>query len=452
MIKFDYSGLTGEVITKENFSYEEDRKAWNRAIEKYPLIIVFCHTKDDIINAIAWAKINLLEIRIRSGRHQYEGYSTGNDLVVIDVSKMNSISVDEEKKLVTIQGGVTNREMYDVLGELEYPFPGGGCPTVGVTGFVLGGGWGYSSRLFGLAADSLIQVEMIDYKGKIIIATEKSNEDLFWACRGSGGGNFGVIISMTFRLPEKIKMATLINIEYIDAETQEIIKVFETCTSAFEDLDRRINLKMSIYNSQIKGKGAKISGLFYGNKEDANSILALFNNISKKVIFDLEYITVLEANRRIQDSHPPFEKYKSSGRFIYSDYNRRDMENIINIVKNREGGSIYTAVSLYGLGGAVGDKSSTDTAFYYRDAKFIIGFQSVWEDSKYAPVNREWVKDKLKYINKITTGSYINFPSAELENYEKEYYGENLDKLKEIKRKYDPYNVFKFPQGINVGI
>jgi len=450
LIKFDYSGLTGEVITKENFSYEEDRKAWNRAIEKYPLIIVFCKTKNDVINAIAWARINSLEIRIRSGKHHYEGYSTGNDVVVIDVSKMNGISVNEEENIVNIQGGVRNRELYEVLGELGYPFPGGGCPTVGVAGFALGGGWGYSSRMLGLAADNLIQVEMVDYRGETVIATEESNEDLFWACRGAGGGNFAVTTSMTFKLPEKIKMATLINIEYIEAKPQEIVKVFEIWTSIFKYLDRRINLKMSIYNSKAKGKGAKISGLFYGNKEEANVILESFKNISKRVVFNLEYITVLEANRRIQDSHPPFEKYKSSGRFVYNDYARGDMENIINLIEHREEGSTYAAVSLYGLGGAIGDKGKADTAFYYRDAKFIIGFQSVWEESEYAPANREWVKDKLKYITHITSGSYVNFPSSELEDYEEEYYGENSHKLKEIKIKYDPNDIFRFPQKIKI--
>ena len=89
MINFDYRGLTGEVITKEDFEYEEERKAWNRAIEKYPLVIVYCKTEEDIRNAIIFAKTNSLSIRIRSGRHHYEGYSTGNDIVVIDVSKMN---------------------------------------------------------------------------------------------------------------------------------------------------------------------------------------------------------------------------------------------------------------------------------------------------------------------------------------------------------------------------
>src|SRR5690348_2228086 len=133
-MRFDYSKLTGQVVTREDFSYEEDRKAWNRAIEKYPLVIVYCKNKNDISSAIAWAKINSLEIRIRSGSHHYEGYSNGNDVVIIDVSKMNNIIVDEEKGIVTIQGGVRDCEIYETLGALGYPFPGGGCPTVGVVG------------------------------------------------------------------------------------------------------------------------------------------------------------------------------------------------------------------------------------------------------------------------------------------------------------------------------
>lgn len=447
-MKFDYNKLTGEVITKESFSYEEDRKSWNRAIEKYPFIIIYCNNKQEIRNAIAWVRSNSLEIRIRSGRHHYEGYSTGNDVAIIDISKMNNIKIDEEKNIVKIQGGVRNREIYEALGEMGYPFPGGGCPTVGVVGLALGGGWGYSSRLLGLASDNILEMEMVDYKGDIIIASESSNEDLFWACRGAGGGNFGITTSMTFKLPEKINMASLININYINTKAEKMIKIFEVWIKFFKDLDRRINLKMSIYNSEEKGTGVKITGLFYGSKEEAHKILAPFKSLLINGEFNLDYITALEAYRRIQDSHPPYERYKSSGRFVYSDFNRSHIENIINLISTRAEGATYTAVSLYGLGGAVMDKDKTATAFYYRDAKFIIGLQSVWEDYKYASQNIEWFKDKYEYIKLITTGAYVNFPLAELENHEKEYYGHNAEKLKEIKRKYDPFNVFKFPQGI----
>ena len=159
---------------------------------------------------------------------------------------------------------------------------------------------------------------------------------------------------------------------------------------------------------------------------------------------------VLEAYRIIQDSHPPYEKYKSSGRFVYNEFGRNEMEKIIELIETRAKGAIYAAVSFYGLGGAVTDIDKEATAFYYRDAKFIMGLQSVWEDSKQAFQNIEWTKAKLEYIKLITTGAYVNFPSAELEDYEKEYFGSNTVKLKEIKGKYDPFNVFKFPQGIRI--
>lgn len=450
MIKFNYGDLTGEVVTRNDFSYEESRRAWNRAIDKYPLVIVYCYNKKDICNAISWARENVLPIRIRSGCHNYEGYSTGNDVVVIDVSRMNNIYIDEEKNTVKIQGGVRNRELYEALGAKGYPFPGGGCPTVGVTAFALGGGWGYSSRFFGLGCDLVTEVEVIDYEGNLIIANENYNRDLFWACRGGGGGNFGVVVETTFKLPEKNKMATLINIDYKNIEKDEAISIFEMFQNEFENLDKRINFKMAIYNSEDKGRGIKFTGLFYGNKEEANKILKPFKDISIRMDFNLRYITVLEANTIIQDSHPEYERYKSTGRFVCKNYTRSEMEDIINLTNTRPDGSIYVAISLYGLGGAVLDVDKYSTAFYYRDAKFIMGLQSVWEDPKYAEINREWVKGIFNPVKLITTGSFVNFPFSELEDYEKEYYGENINKLREVKRKYDPYDIFNFPQGIRV--
>lgn len=448
MMKLDLNKLTGQVVTRDDFSYEEDRKGWNRANEQYPLLIIFCYKDEDVINAIIWAKANSLPIRVRSGRHNYEGYSNGNDAVVIDISKMNNIYLDEENNKVTIQCGVQNREINKLLGDKEYPFPGGGCPTVAIPGLVLGGGWGYSSRLLGLSCDSLVELEMINYNGEKIIANENDNEDLFWASKGGGGGNFGIVTSMTFELSKKISMATLINIDYQNIETEKAIKIIQAWQNMFKNLDRRINFKMGIYNCAEKGKGIRITGLFYGNEDEANIILAPLKNIRNNMYFDIEYTTILEANRKIQDSHPDYEKYKSSGRFVYRDYSKEEIECIIKLINSRAEGSIYTAVSFYGLGGAVSDIDKHSTAFYYRDAKFIMSIQSVWEEAKYAQINRKWIVEKFKYIKSMTIGSFINFPLAELENYEKEYYGENIEKLKKIKTKYDPYNVFSFPQGI----
>ncbi|WP_411170274.1 FAD-binding protein [Clostridium sp. MB05] len=448
MREIDYSGLTGEVIKKGSSRYEESIISWNRAIKKYPLVVIYCHNEDDVVNSIVWAKNNSIEIKVRSGTHSYEGYSTGNDVAVIDISRINKIYIDEKEEIVKIGGGVRNREIYEALGSRGYAFPGGGCPTVGVPGLILGGGWGYSSRFLGLACDSLIEAELINYEGKKLLLNENLNSDLFWACKGSGGGNFGIITSMTLQLKEKIKMGTLININYPNISNKDNIKVVEVLQHLYKSLDRRINLKTAIYNSAVKGRGVKITGLFYGNDKEALNILKSLKEIVDNVEFDLKYMTVLECNRWIQDSHPDYEKYKSTGRFVYKDYSANEIKAIIELVDNPAEGAVYSAVSFYGAGGAISDVNKLDTAFYYRDAKFIMGLQSVWENDIYEEENKEWVRTKFNTVKELTVGSFVNFPLAELENYEKEYYGEHMNSLRKIKIKYDPYNVFKFPQVI----
>ncbi|MGL4372277.1 MAG: FAD-binding oxidoreductase, partial [Turicibacter sp.] len=249
MKKYDFNFLTGNVVTKQDEKYDEATLHWNRAIEKRPLAFVFCQNVADVKNAIQWCKENNLIFKIRSGRHHYEGLSTGDDIIVIDVSGLNKIEINEEQNTVSIQGGVRNRELYEALGEKGYPFPGGGCPTVGVAGFTIGGGWGYSSRLFGLGCDNLIEIEVIDYKGDTLIANATQNIDLFWALRGSGGQNFGIAVRLTYKLPPKLNQGCLINFDYLQLDKTKIKDLVLTYQEYFKTLDRRMNLKIGIYNS-----------------------------------------------------------------------------------------------------------------------------------------------------------------------------------------------------------
>ena len=452
MKDIDFSKLSGDVITKKDKRYKESILSWNRAIKAKPLVIIYCKEDKDVINAINWAKENNVEVRIRSGCHSYEGYSTGNDLAIIDISKMKYINIDEEQNTVKFGAGITNREAYEFLGQKNYPFPGGGCPTVGITGLILGGGWGYSSRYLGLACDSLIEVEIINNNGEKIIVNKDNNSDLFWALKGGGGGNFGVITLLTLRLPKKELEGTLIRLNYKDIKEETAIKVIDTLQNIYKNLDERMNLKTAIYNSITKGKGIKIIGLYYGKKNVAENILKSLLEIDENLEANLEEQSLLECNRWIQNSHPEYEKYKSTGRFIYKDYSKEELQEIIDLVKEPAKGSVYTAVTFYGLGGRMLDIDNLATAFYYRDAKFIMGFQSVWEEDKYEKDNNLWFLDKFKRIKSLTKGSFINFPLKEIENYEEEYYGKNKDRIKIVKGKYDKENFFSFPQvikGIN---
>ncbi|WP_300379532.1 FAD-binding oxidoreductase [Clostridium sp.] len=448
MRNVDFLRLSGDIITKEDNRYMESILSWNRAIKANPLVIIYCKEDSDVINAIKWAKEEKIEVRIRSGSHSYEGYSTGNNVAIIDISKMKDINIDEKSNIVKFGSGITNKEAYEALGEKGYTFPGGGCPTVGITGLILGGGWGYSSRYLGLACDSLIEGEIINYKGERLIINKDTNSDLLWALKGGGGGNFGVITSLTLRLPRKETDGTLINLRYKDIKEDKAIEVIDILQNMYKSLDDKMNLKTAIYNSSTQGKGIKIIGLYYGCKNIAKEILKPLLEIDENLESNLEEKSLLECNRWIQDSHPDYEKYKSTGRFVYKVYTKEELEEIIKLIDNPAKGSTYTAITFYGLGGKILEVDKSETAFYYRDAKFILGLQSVWEEDEYAEENNRWILKAFGNIKKLTKGSFINFPLKEIENYEEEYYGENKEKIKKVKGKYDKEGFFKFPQSI----
>jgi len=164
--------VTGKVITRKNPFYNEARQEWNRAIQRFPLAIVYCYNKKDVANAVIWARQRCVPIRIRSGGHNYEGYSTGNEVLVIDISNLNTLEISDTYLIV--DGGVNNNQLYDFVSSQGYPFPGGTCPTVGLSGLVSGGGWGLSCRLMGLGCDSLTELELIFI---ILIQIEKSRPD-----------------------------------------------------------------------------------------------------------------------------------------------------------------------------------------------------------------------------------------------------------------------------------
>lgn len=451
-MRLNFSEFKGKIITKNSKDYDEARLSWNRSIKVKPSAFLYCYNEEDVICAINFVRENNLEFRIRSGGHSYEGYSTGDNLIVIDVSNLKEIIIDEDKRIVKFGGGIRNSEAYEALGLKNYPFPGGGCPTVGIVGLILGGGWGYSSRYFGLASDSLVEITMINENGEKVIANKDLNPDLFWALKGIGGGNLGVITSVTLKLEDKVDNGTLIRLNYKNISNGMAVKTLKVLQDLYKDLDVRVNIKTVMYNSKEDGIGIKFTGLFYGEKSECENILKplldLANYINDKEI-KLDYQSILECNKVIQFSHPDYESYKSTGRFLYKDLNEEEIEKLYDIIKNNAEGSIYTAITLYGFGGNIKNVKACESGFYHRNAKFILGFQSVWEDDKFEYINRKWLVDNFSVIKELTEGSFINFPLKELENYETEYYGDNLEKLREIKCKYDENNFFNYPQAIN---
>lgn len=440
-------GLTGRIVTPFDPIYNEARNGFNRAISRYPLIIVYCQGKRDVSNAILWARRNDVAIRIRNGKHNYEGYSNGDSTLIIDVSEMTGIKFDSSSKLLYLEGGVTNQQVYDFISSRQYPFPGGTCPTVGVSGYVLGGGWGLTCRLLGLGCDSLIEIELIDFEGITIVANRNQYSDLFWACCGAGGGNFGVVVSMTFTLPPTIDQVTIIEIDYLNVKQKEQTEFLNLWQNWLESADPRITLISRIYYTVEDGLSILVRGIFFGELEEAKVVMSEFISLASAQ-YNIETMSFLEAVTIIGSGYPAYEKFKSVSRFVLRSFTVNEIEQLTSILREIPKGSVFVGLSMYALGGRVSDVSKDTTSFYYRNARYIIWLETIWEEDQFAEDNNIWIAKNFPYIQSITTGSYVNFPYSELPDYQSEYFGDHVKELIRIKLKYDPQNIFTYPQGI----
>lgn len=422
--------------------YKFARQEYNEAIDKYPAVIVYCCDPDDVANAILWSREKGIRLRIRSGGHNYEGYSIGTGNLVIDTTSMNDIKVNNVDDTVEVQAGTRLLPLYENLYKYGYTFPGGTCPSVAISGLVLGGGIGLSARYLGLTADSLIEAEMIDAGGNRLTANSHCNSELFWALRGAGGGNFGVVTNYKFQL-KKVDKLTLIQLRW-DNNKSARIEFLRVWQDWLPHLDRRMSSYSGIYKL-----GAWVNAFFYGRPEEASQILEPLLNIPGITLKNIEYINFIDAVKIIASMYPKREAFSSPGRFVERHFVKDELEELINIM-DKAPSDRNSSIRVYSLGGAVRDMKENETAFADRQANYIIAIVSSWERKDEATVNEEWVKAGFDYVFTITRGSYINFPYSQTPNYQKAYYDDHLPRLRRVKKEYDPHNIFSFPQSIKL--
>ncbi|MGL4820536.1 MAG: FAD-binding oxidoreductase [Bacilli bacterium] len=199
----------GEWLTPLSPGYDTARLEWNRRINRFPAIILYPETTEEVAEAVLYAHQSGLPVRVRSGGHNYEGYSVGDAVVVIDVHKLKKITFHEHTQTLVVGAGVRNEDVYGFLAPKGYLFPGGTCPTVGVSGLVLGGGWGLTVRQLGLGCDSLTAMTVVLPNGCIQTVSKTEHPSLFWVLQGGGNGNFGVVIDFTFQIHRAPSVVTL---------------------------------------------------------------------------------------------------------------------------------------------------------------------------------------------------------------------------------------------------
>ncbi|AUS29379.1 FAD-binding oxidoreductase [Paenibacillus sp. P2(2022)] len=440
--------LTGRIVLPSNPSYNTARMEFNRRFSKFPRVIVFCQRTQDVINAVKWARERGIRLRVRSGRHSYEGFSTVNGGIIIDVSEMNKVKVDRKNREAIVQTGNPLARVYKKLWNKRVAIPAGTAPDVGTAGLTLGGGIGLLSRKYGLTCDNLKQVKMVvasgRYGSKTIVANSKKHSDLLWASRGGGGGNFGVATEFIFR----VRPISKVSIYSITWKWSDLEKVLPAWQRWAPSATNRLTSTIEVAAKQV---GTIVStGQLLGGAEELRRLIRPLLRAGTPVKVMVKTVPFIEATHFFAESDLNLEpKFKITGAYGFQPLppeGVRIIRDFLAKAPNRH--SSVWSQSLGGAGSAVSRVSPTATAYPHRKAETIYELSARWRNNGEQERNIQWVERFRKALRPFVKGDYVNFPDLQIKNGPKAYYGGNFSRLKQVKRKYDPHNVFRFAQSI----
>ncbi|MBL3645001.1 FAD-binding oxidoreductase [Bacillus sp. RHFB] len=438
--------LTGRVIFKGYPGYEQARQNWNPYVDTFPLVFVFAQSTKDVTNAIKWAQMNNVPIRARSGRHALDkNLSMVKDGIVIDVSDMKKVRLIREKEVAIVQTGIHVGPLVKKLAQEGFMVPFGDSPTVGIGGITMGGGMGLVQRSIGLISDNLIGLEMVDANGTVLNANKNINSDLLWASRGGGGGNFGINTEYRFKLHHAPAEATVFEIIW---PWNQLEKVFKAWQKWAPFVDNRLGSMLEISS---KNNGLlHATGLFLGSKTKLTSLLEPLTSVgtpTKVFIQKFPYpnaVDYLLPDETIPGRADQYYKFSSAWA------TRLFPDEAINIMRSflEESTGTESSFLFLNCGGAVSRISPEATAFFWRSPKFYLEWNTTWTQDSEALRNLTLVARTHQQLNPFVEGAYVNSPDQNIINFGPAYYGTNFDRLQRIKAKYDPENVFHFPQNI----
>ncbi len=442
--------VSGEVITPDDAGYEEARKVYNAMIDRRPNVVVRCTSTDDVVAAVDYARENELAVAVRAGGHSVPGFGTGDDAVVVDLTGMTDVQVDPGAKTARAQGGATWGVFNDATHAHGLATTGGIISTTGVGGLTLGGGIGYLARGCGLSCDNLVSAEVVTADGQVVTASEGENDDLFWALRG-GGGNFGVVTSFEFRLhPVETIYGGPIFFELDDAAT--VLRFYrEFIADAPEEFGGfpawQIAPPLPFIPEDRHGEPfMAFVTCWAGPVEDGEAALKPLMEVAPVVAEHVGPMPYPALNSAFDALVPPGMQHYWKANFVKEltdEAIEAHLEHGPNVPV------VNSTVHIYPINGAVNRVASDATAFAYRDATFATVIAGMWPDPAENEANIKWVRDYYDATAPLSEeGTYVNFMAGDDQDRIKVSYKGNYDRLVEVKRKYDPDNLFRFNQNI----
>jgi len=432
------SGISGRVLTPADEGYDDARRIHNGLIDRRPAVIVQCSTADDVAAAIRFARDSGLDISVRGGGHNVAGRCVADDAVMIDLSPMKAAEVDPEARTVKAEGGMTWAELNGATAEHGLAVTGGAISTTGIAGLTLGGGLGWLMAKYGLAADNVLAIELVNADGDVLQVTAESDPDLFWALRG-GGGNFGVATTFTYRLYPLETITGGLIAHAIDA-APDMLRFYR---DALADCPDDLMVFAGLVHAP-DGSGAKLGAMVVchtGSPEQAEADLAPFKEWGSPLMTEVGPMPYPVMNTLLDDGFP-------AGSFNYwlSGFTTGLSDALIDTAAERfaSAKSPMAAILFEHFHGAVTRVGESDTAVPHRQEGFNLLLPTVWLDPADNEANIAWTGDTFAALSEHLTGRrWLNYLGDDQgDDAVRGAYGPNYNRLVEVKRKYDADNVF----------
>jgi hypothetical protein len=456
--KLDASALTeletsfrGELVRPGDPSYDEHRKIWNGSIDRFPALIARCAGIADVIAAVRLARENGLVVAVRGGGHSFPGLSLCEGGIVIDLGLMKGIRVDPEARTARAQAGVLIGEIDRETQAFGLAVTGGIVTHTGLSGLTLGGGIGWLMRKHGLTIDQLLSVDLVTAEGEFVKASETENPDLFWGIRG-GGGNFGIVTEFEFRLYPVGPIVLAGPIFWPMEESPKVLRFYrDWIGDAPDDLMtivvHRKAPALPVVPVELHGKPVVVVACCYaGPVEEGQKIVQPLKSFGSPALDLCEPKPYVAHQAMFDPSFPHGWHYYFRSCDVAELTDDVIDTTVDHALRMR---SPLTAFPIWQLGGAVARVGEDETAFNGRGAGYTFNINGTTETSEGFDEERDWARSLWSALEPHHTGVYVNFLMEEGEERVRQAYGaEKHDRLKALKRRYDPDNFFRLNQNV----
>ncbi|MRG86329.1 FAD-binding oxidoreductase [Salinibacillus xinjiangensis] len=444
--------LGSKVVVPQDELYEEKRKVWNGAINRYPNAIVLCQSEADVVAAVQYANEQAMSIAIKGGGHHVAGTGVCDDGLMIDLSEMRKVKVDEKRKVAIVQGGATLGDVDKETQKYGLATPTGTVSETGIAGLALGGGLGYLRGKYGLTCDNLVGARVVTANGIVRHVSADEHADLFWAIRG-GGGNFGVVTSFEFQLHEVGPEVLGIDVMY---DYKDAKRIFTKAQQFLNDAPDEVSFNLTAMELPPAPflpeflhhkKVVAVSGMYAGDPKEGEEIVQPIREWAVPIVDQTGVMSYVELQSKldvlVENNIPVY------GTSLY--FSELNEETVDVLMEKLDHAPVPTVLSqLWALHGQMNRVPESETPFSVRDASFVLLLDAMAMPGMDEDVIEQWIHsiytDLLPYSHR--NASYLNGIGT-IESATKATYAANYDRLVGIKKKYDPKNLFRHNHNVN---